>query len=116
MSSQEKADKLIDIFKEKINAKPEGSKNWGGTILINFQDADDSYLLKFAMDGKIEKVEKGGFKILQKKGPKATVLTNTDTIESVFDGTIKGMSAMMGGAIKVEGALEAAMKLGAALL
>ena len=54
MSAQEKADELIKTLEGKINAKPEGSKNWGGSIIINFQDAEEAYWIKVAMDGKVE--------------------------------------------------------------
>ena len=116
MSAQEKADALIKTLEEKINAKPEGSKNWGGSIIINFNDAEEVYWIKIAMDGKVEKIEKGYLKVLQKKGAKATIITTTDTVSSVYEGIIDGMSAMMSGAIKVDGALDAVMKLSAAFL
>jgi putative sterol carrier protein len=117
MSVQEKADSLIETLKAKVAAKPQGSANWGGYIIINFTDADDAYLLKFAMDGTVEKVETGLIKMLQKKNlAKATIITTTDTIESTFDGTVGGMAAMMSGAIKIDGSQADVMKLSAAFM
>jgi putative sterol carrier protein len=116
VSTQERADKLIKTLTERVAAKPDGAKNWGGAILINFTNAEEVYYLKFGMDGKVEKVEKGYLKVLQKKGPQATINTTTDTVEAIYEGIIDGMGAMYSGAIKVDGPLDVVMKLAPAFM
>ncbi len=116
MSAQEKADELIKGLTERVAAKPEGSKNWGGAIIINFTNAEEVYYLKFGVDGKVEKVEKGYLKVLKKKGAQATIITTTDTVDAIYSGLIDGMGAMMSGAIKVDGPMEVVMKLQSAFM
>jgi putative sterol carrier protein len=116
LSTQEKADELIKTLTDRVNAKPDGSKGWGGAIIINFTNAEEVYFLKFGMDGKVEKVDKGYLKVMQKKGPKATINTTTDTVDAIYSGMIDGMGAMMSGAIKVDGPLDVVMKLAPAFM
>lgn len=112
MSAKEKANALIETFKAKIKAKPEGTADWGGYLIFSFSDADVSYLIKFAMDGTVEKVEAGTLETLKQKQKLATaLLTTTDILEAVWNGDLPGIGAFSGGGIKIQGSMDDIMKV-----
>jgi putative sterol carrier protein len=110
------AEAIMKTITDKLNAKPEAAKNWGQSMNLVFSDVGYGYWIKFAMDGTVERVEKGNALALKKKGAVATVTTTTDTLQAILDGIIQAMSAMYSGAIKVDGPIDAVMKLSPAFI
>lgn len=105
----------MKTFERKVNAKPAGSKNWGQSIVINFTDAPEAYLVKFAMDGTVEKIEKGKLNDLKPKA-KATMSLTTEILDGSWTEKINATQAFMQGKIKIDGSMQALMKLQAALM
>ena len=99
----EKAQELINTMVGKINDVPDLSVDWGQAVIFHFLDVDQAFRIKFAMDGKVEKVEKGALKLLLKKGVKATFSSTSSVIESILDKTVDLRTVLASGAMKVEG-------------
>jgi hypothetical protein len=106
--SEEQAESCIQTFVEKLNKiPPERIKDWGKAIKVNFIDADIMYWIKFAMSGKVEKVESGSSKKMAAKEAVATINTTVDTLNGLFDGSLDVKGAIGGGSVKIEGGKEA---------
>jgi hypothetical protein len=115
MSSQEeRAAAVMKTLTDKLATMTGSLKNWGKSINLCFSETDYGYNIKFAMDGTVEKIEKVTTFLLKKKGAAATLNATTSTWESILDGTIKAEGALTGGLVKIDGAVDAVMKLAAA--
>ena len=114
MSQEERADKIIQNFNERLSKMTNALKGQGKSVNIGFMDADYGYNIKFSMEGKVEKIDKVGEALLKKKGAVATLNATTDTWENVMDGSLTAMAALTSGRVKLEGSLDAVMKLAAA--
>lgn len=113
--TQAKADELIKTFEGKVNAKPDGTKNWGKSVILNFTDAPEAYLVTFAMDGKVASIVKGKYDDIKPKSV-ASIITTTEIMEGSWAGKINATNALMEGKIKIDGSMQAVMKLQAALM
>jgi putative sterol carrier protein len=109
------ADDILQVLSKKINSKPEPTANWGGSIIWNFINTDEAFLMKFGMDGKVANIEKGKLAALKEKKPNAVLNTSTDTMEMINDGILAAAGALQGGQIKIEGSMESVFKLAPAL-
>jgi putative sterol carrier protein len=108
------ANDLIDEVTKRINANPEKSKGWGKALKLIFKDIDMAYWLKLSMDGTVETVEKGSITQLETKESVATLNMTTDTFQGVLNGSISPVGAFLKGAIKIQGSIDALLKLASA--
>jgi hypothetical protein len=109
------SEEIIQTLVGRINAKPEPTAKWGGSIIWSFIDTDEAFLMTFAMDGKVKDIEKASLSALKLKKPNATINTSVDTMDMLLAGVLQAAAALGGGSIKVEGSFESVFKLAAAL-
>ncbi len=106
------AEILIKTITEKINANSDKLKGWGESFRIVFKDANTSYVIKLADNGRVEKVDKNS----QSQNTVAIVTTTTETLQKILDGVTHPISAMIKGEINVEGSIGNLAKLSAAFM
>lgn len=109
------ADDLMKVFEKRLNETPELAEGWGKAVQCVFTDIGLGYRFKFAMNGTIEKIEKKPASEIKLADAEATIYCLLDTLKEVVDGKLNAMEAMGRGLFKVEGKLEALMKLAPAI-
>ncbi len=109
------AEDLIRTIVDKINSHSDKLKGWTGAFQIVFKDANTAYLIKVSDNGTVEKAQKTAVDT-KNSDTMAGIITTTDTLQSVLDGTTSPISAVVKGQIQVEGSLGNLMKLGAAFM
>jgi len=112
---EEVADELMKIFERRLNEAPELAEGWGKAAQCVFTDIGIGYRFKFAMNGTIEKIEKKPASQIKPEDAEATIHCKLDTLKDVVDGKLNAMEAMGMGLFKIEGKLEALMKLAPAI-
>lgn len=118
MSEEEKekiAEDSVNVLIDRLKKDPESLKDWGKAFRIGFEDVGLGWWIKIAMDGSVEKVEKGPWKKIRAKEAVSSLVTTADTLAGVLAGEIDGQSAAASGAVKVEGSYEGIMKIAPAL-
>ncbi len=108
------ADELIKDITKRIDQNAEKTKGWGKAIKLVFTDIQVAYWAKLAMNGTIEAVEKGSPNQLQTKEAVATLNMSTDTLAGLLNGSISPVAAFLKGNIKIDGSIDALMKLATA--
>jgi putative sterol carrier protein len=103
---------LIKELTKRINDNADLIAGWGKAFQIVFTDINVGYWIKVSMDGTVEKVEKA----IKKEEAVATISQATETLKGMFDGKISGMEAMSTGLVKVEGPMDALIKLAPAIM
>lgn len=107
------ADDLVQDITKRIDDNAEKTKGWGKAIKLVFTDIDVAYWMKFSMDGTVETVEKGNSNLPQTKESVATLNMSTDTLKGLLNGSISPVGAFLRGTIKIQGSIDALMKLAA---
>ena len=102
-----KAEEIIKTITKRINDHSEEIKGWDKAFQIMFKDLMIAYWIKISTNGTVEKVEKS----TEKKEAAATINSTTDTLQSILDGKISPILAMISGQIQIEGSIETLMKL-----
>lgn len=115
MTEKEKlADDLIKSLVHRINENSEKSKGWGKAIKLVFTDIAIAYWMKLSMDGTVDAVDHGSTSQLQTKEAIATLKMTTDTFAALLNGSVSPIATFLKGEIKIEGSVEALMKLASA--
>lgn len=109
------ADELMKVFEKRLNETPELAEGWGKAAQCVFTDIGIGYRFKFAMDGTIEKIEKKPASEIKPEDAEATIHCKLDTLKDVVDGKLNAMEAMGMGLFRIEGKMEALMKLAPAI-
>lgn len=109
------ADELMKVFEKRLNETPELAEGWGKAAQCVFTDIGIGYRFKFAMDGTIEKIEKKTASEIKPEDAEATIHCKLDTLKDVVDGKLNAMEAMGMGLFRIEGKMEALMKLAPAI-
>jgi putative sterol carrier protein len=108
------ADDLIKSIAARINKKPERTKGWGKAIKIFFTDTKTAYWTKLSMEGTVEEMEKGSLDQLQDKVAVATLEMTTETLQGILNGSISPVETFLRGKVKVQGSIDALLKLASA--
>ncbi len=82
---------------------------------MNCTDAPEAYLILVGKEGTVEKIEKGLVDDLSPKG-KATPSATTEDLKALLDGQLNPIAGIQAGAIRVDGSMDALMKLSPALM
>ena len=118
MSIEEKKKIAEDIMKEmqnRLNADKDLLEGWGKTVQVVFTDIETGYRLKFAMDGSVEP-EKAPASEIKDADAAGTVYCTVQTLKDVVDGKTSAMEAMNSGLFRIEGGLDAMVKLAPAIM
>jgi putative sterol carrier protein len=105
---------LINSIAKRINENSEKTKGWGKAIKLVFTDIAIVYWMKLSMDGTVEATEHGSIGQLQNKEAVATLRMTTDTFAGLINGSVSPIATFLKGEIKIEGSMEALMKLASA--
>jgi len=127
MSIEEKkkiAEDIIAEMKRRINLNKEITEDWGKTVQQVFTDIETGYLIKFAQDGTVGEIEKKpASEIIQKPAAElkagdavATIYCTVQTLKDCFDGKLNAMDAMAKNLFKIEGSMDALIKLSPVLM
>jgi putative sterol carrier protein len=119
MSIEEKkkiADDIMNELAKKLNESKDLTEGWGKAIQIVFTDIETGYNVKFAMDGSIEKTEKKPLSAIKPEDAEATCYCTVDDLKDIIDGKVSAMEAMGSGKFRIEGKLDALMKLAPAMM
>jgi len=115
MAEKEKSpDNLIKKLVQRINENSEKTKGWGKAIKLLFTDIAVTYWMKLSMNGNVETVEHGSTSQMQGKEAIAALSMTTDTFAGLLNGSVSPIATFLKGEIKIEGSIEALMKLASA--
>jgi putative sterol carrier protein len=107
-------DELIKGLVQRINENAEKTKGWGKAIKLVFTDIAIAYWIKLSLDGTVDTVDHESISQLQTKEAIATLNMTTDTFAALLDGSVSPITTFLKGEIKIEGSIEALMKLASA--
>ncbi len=110
------AEDSVNELISRLKKNTESLKDWGKAFRIGFEDIDMGWWIKIAMDGTVEKVEKGPWKKIRAKEAVSSLVTTADTLSGVLSGEIDGQSAAASGAVKIEGSYDGIIKIAPALM
>ena len=110
------ADDIMKHMEKKLNENKDLAEGWGKTIQTVFTDIETGYRMKFAMDGSIEKIEKKPASEIKLEDAEATVYCTVDDLKDIIDGKVNAMDAMGAGKFRIEGKMDALMKLAPAIM
>ncbi len=117
MSEKKKiAEDIMKEMEKKLNENKDLNEGWGKSVQVMYTDIETAYLIKFAMDGSVEKVEKKTASEFKLEDGQATVFCAVDDIKDIIDGKTSAMEAMGTGKFRIEGPIDALMKLGPAIM
>lgn len=105
------ADDVMKIVEQRLNESKDVAAGWGKMVQQIFSDIGIGYRLKFAMDGTV-KIEKAKASEMKPQDAIATVtIADVETFKSMVDGTLPPMEAQGTGKIKIDGDINALLKL-----
>jgi putative sterol carrier protein len=119
MSIEEKrkiADEIIKELEKRLNENKDLAEGWGKAIQLVFTDIETGYRMKFAMDGTIEKIEKKPASEIKLEDAEATSYCAVYDLKEIFDGKVSAMEAMGSGKFRIEGKMDALLKLAPAIM
>lgn len=110
MDKEERADSLMETFKEKLDDIAESNKGWTKTIQMCFTDIEKAYILGVGQDGTVQQFDK---KPLEEKSESAdaTVSMTVDVIDGILKKELNPMMAVMQGKIKIDGDMSVLTRL-----
>jgi putative sterol carrier protein len=105
------ADETMKIVEERLNENKDVTAGWGQTVQQIFSDIGIGYRFKFAMDGTVT-IEKAKASEIKPEDAVATVtITDVETFKDMVDGTLPPLEAQGTGKVKVDGDINALLKL-----
>ncbi len=111
-SKEKLAEDVINTITKTINDNYEVMENWGKAFQMVFNDINVGYWIKVAIDGHVEKVEKGSESALKTKEAVVTMHFDTaGTLKGLLEKTISAQTAMSQGQLKVDGPISELIKL-----
>ncbi|MGD2249846.1 MAG: SCP2 sterol-binding domain-containing protein [Candidatus Methanofastidiosia archaeon] len=109
MDKEERADSLMETFKEKLDNMAESNKGWTKTIQVAFTDIEKVYIMGVGEDGTVQKFEKKP--LAEKESADATVTMTVDVIDGILKKELNPMMAVMQGKIKIDGDMSVLTRL-----
>lgn len=109
------ADSMMKEMEKRLNENKDLNENWGKSIQVIYTDIETCYNLKFAMDGSVQ-IEKKPVSSIKLEDAAASIYCTVDDIRDIIDGKMSAIEAMSSGKFRIEGPLEALMKLSPAIL
>ncbi|MEM3704151.1 MAG: SCP2 sterol-binding domain-containing protein [Candidatus Bathyarchaeia archaeon] len=109
------AENIMKEIQRRLNEVKELNAGWGKAVQQVFQDIGIAYRIKFAMDGTAE-IEKKPASEIKLKDAEATVFCNVEDLQKILEGKLNAMEAMSSGVFKIEGSLDALLKLAPAIM
>lgn len=113
MASRKEVEEAVkEIIKRVDELGPELLDEWGGSVQMSFADINTSWFFKFSMDGRIEEYGEED----RSNEVEAVAHMDSDTFVGMVNGTINPMEAFYTGTIKVDGAVDALLKMAPILI
>ena len=109
------ADGVMKEMEKRLNENKDLTEGWGKTVQTVFTDIGIGYQIIFAMDGSVHSEKKSASET-KLEDAEATVFCTVDTLKDVLDGKANAMEAMAAGRFKIEGGMNALMKLAPAIM
>lgn len=110
------AEDIIKNTEKILNENKDLNEDWGKSVQMVFKDIETGYRFTFAMDGTIGKIEKKPSSEIKLEDAEATVFCTVGDLKDIIDGKLNAMEAMGAGKFKIEGKLDALMKLAPAIM
>ena len=108
VDKDKQAEELMNEVVKRINESAEAMEGWGKAFQMFFTDINTGYWVKVAMDGHVEKFEKG---MKDRKESAAVISIDVDTFGGILNKTTGAQEAMNKGKIKIDGGLAELIKL-----
>jgi len=108
---QKTAEELIKTIVTKLNEIADVNEGWGKAVQFSFSDINVGYYLKLAMNGTVEKCDKKPASEMRVEDAEGTVILDVDTLKGILDKTVDPMEALGKGLLRIEGKMDALMKL-----
>jgi putative sterol carrier protein len=105
------ADDMMKDIEKKLNTIKNVNAGWGKILQVNFTDIDVGYIMKFAMDGTVEKITKVPASELKAEEAEVTLRVNVQDLKDIMDHKITGAEAMADGLFQFDGNMMALQKL-----
>jgi putative sterol carrier protein len=102
------AGELIQTVVKRLNDGKSSNTDWCKTVNLTISDIDETYALKYAMDGSVTCEKKSADDAI------VTLILEVDTLKKVLSGDLNGAEAYHSGLFQVEGDLMSLMRLNAA--